>query len=146
MIAVIAGIVALDPLGAAQTNINTCQLSGPLSCNGDTVLLSAGDDDLQFELENSGRSTLTITTMNISNQGGGSAANWNRSSDLQIQPGEVETIVFPNGTGNVSKVFSGSIVESEQYTFPLELSYFTTRAGSTYERPAEGQIRTVAAN
>ncbi len=145
MIAVIAGIVALDPLGAAQTNINTCQLGGPLSCDGDQMLLSESGDTLNLTIENSGRETLTVSFLNVTNSGGSGdvASNKaNSSGDLTLEPGQVEQIAF----SAINTTISGSIVQGDQYTHDLQGAYYNTRAGSSYERPLDGQVRVVASS
>ena len=145
MIAVIAGIVALDPLGAAQTNINTCQMGGPLSCDGEAMILSVSQNNLTVQLENSGRETITISDLNLTNAGGSDNAEWAQGS-LTIEPNEVTTIYWDESAGvGPNETISGSLVAGDQYTFDINGLYYSTRAGSNYERPLEGQIRTVAA-
>jgi hypothetical protein len=145
MIAVIAGIVALDPLGAAQTNINTCQMGGPISCDGDAMILGVSDNNLTVQIENSGRETITISALNLTNAGGSGDSEWTQGS-LEIEPNEVKTIDWSGNSGNgPNATISGSLVPGDQYTFDIDGLYYSTRAGSDYERPLEGQIRTVAA-
>jgi hypothetical protein len=141
MIAVIAGIVALDPLGAAQTNINTCQTGGPLSCDGDQMILSASSNDLNLTLENTGRETITIDNLNITNQGGSGDISWNTGT-LTLEPGEVSGVDF----NKVNNVLAGEFTTGDQYTFDLEGDYYTTRAGSDFSRPLQGQVRIVASS
>jgi hypothetical protein len=100
---------------------------------------------MTVQLENSGRDTITVPFLNVTNSGGSGDAN-STINQLQLEPGEVDTITFPdNGpNANLSRVISGQFVPGD-HTFDLEGSYYSTRAGDEYERPLDGQIRTVAA-
>ena len=138
MIAVIAGIVALDPLGAAQTSINTCQIGGALSCGSDALVLSADSNTLEVRFENAGRESITVENMTISNSAGDTPDT--NSTSYTIAPGETRDVDF----GDPNSTVGGSLVSGDQYTFELSAVVYNTRVGDSYSRPLTGQIRATA--
>ena len=141
MIAVIAGIVALDPLGAAQTSINTCQIGGALSCGSDALVLSAAGSggSLDVRFENAGRESITVDNITISNSAGDGNESMENSSFV-MAPGETFDVEF----GNPNSTIGGGLVSGDQYTFELSAEVYTTRVGDSYSRPLTGQIRATA--
>jgi hypothetical protein len=140
MIAVIAGIVALDPLGAAQTNIQTCQLSPPLACNGDAMLLSAdgGSGNLSIRIENIGRESITFENISVSDTNG--VASCTLPSPADLSPGDYVDV----DCGDLSGVIAGDFVAEDSYNMDLEVTLYNTRIGNNYARQIDGTVRATA--
>lgn len=139
MIAVIAGIVALDPLSMAQNQgADTCSVTNELQCDPDRTLLDG--DELTFYVTNRGSSQITISSLNVTGDEGTSTSCSGFTPPETVDRGDTLEL----NCGDVSSAIPGEFVEGDRYQIRGEINHYPTRLGDSYETNSDWDIRTTA--
>jgi hypothetical protein len=96
---------------------------------------------MQFEMENVGTDSVTVTGLNASDTSEITCSVQSAGTfPLDLSAGDTATI----NCSDTNNAIDGSITAGDSYTFSLDSRYYVTSVGSTYTRLAEGQIQTTA--
>ena len=129
MIAVIAGIVSIDPLGMLENTNPSCSDSGLLQCEDRRVqVLSTGQVELTFT--NRGSDQLTITNFSVTDQQSNSTAPCSHPNT--INRGSTATITCEN--------VSDRFVSSERTAVNYQSETYPTSRGEQYKRVEKGRV------
>ena len=142
MIAVIAGIVALDPLSMAQNQgADTCTFTNELQCDSERVLLESGSspNELKIFLSNRGTSQFTLTGFNYTNATNG-ANPCDFTSPTQLERGGQLTITCTDA----SDITPGDVVQGDRFDVSGNIKYYPTRLGQDYSTSTQWSLRTTA--
>jgi hypothetical protein len=155
MIALIAGIVALDPLGATSTEVVRCQVDGIFTCDEDRVVLlpptPTTNESLSFVLQNQGATSYVLENVSLylptSN---GSRASWTAPSlpefstynGIRVDGGDEHEVNI--SSDEFAALSNENIIDGEYYTYEFEVTYYPTRQGSgtQYTQQVTGRIQT----
>ena len=137
MIAVIAAIVALDPMGMATSQQqDRCTLGLPWMCESDTIILEESGA-LTFLIQNEGASAKYIEYLNVTDTSDASGADISCTSNTTVGAGDELQV---DCTGVTSNIQDTSILAGERYEFELELVSRDSDRASDFNKVEEFTI------